>query len=116
MRFPYLLVNETIIKTQKKQFPYDLSQGKGYFLDFCTVAVWLNVSAVVTSCDQAHQLHRHLQTDVCSIYRKPDILIQTSIFPTHAFLRGYLIDISLANITLHVHILIYTMALNSHVL
>lgn len=33
-----------------------------------------------------------------------------------AFLRGYLINISLANITLHVHTLVYMMALNSHVL
>lgn len=79
----------------------------------------LKVSAVVTPCDQALQLHRDFadtERDVCYICRKLDILVQTSIFPTFAFFRGYLINISLANITLHVQIFIHMMALNSYVL
>lgn len=53
--------------TNTKWFPYYLPQGKGDFLDFCTVAMWMKLSAVVTPCDQAPQLHRHLQTQMFAI-------------------------------------------------
>lgn len=76
-------------------------------------------STVLTSCDQSPQLHRHLpvQADACYVYRRPDILIQASVCSTLPSLRGYLKNnISLANVTLHVHINISMMALNLYVL
>lgn len=77
------------------------------------------ISSVLTPCDQSPQLHRHLlvQADVCYVYKRPDILIQASVCPTLSSFRGYLKNnISLANMTLQVHINISMIALKSYVL
>lgn len=100
MQFLSFIMNGTIIQTQKFGFLTTFHRAKSISQIFVqlpcgwkSVLWWHLVTKLVNYTDNCS--HRDVYYD----YRKPDILIQTSIFPTLAFLRDNLINISLANIT-----------------